>query len=123
MTGHGPPADRFAPLQARVVLDALHEATAAYWRRRAATFDAARPRSNDFTGRASPSDLAAGDARCHTIADACRQRALVEDDNYGWFDGGYPMPMCPRERASCWLPDDVQNTGLEVRTRSPRLVS
>ena len=45
--------------RARVLQDALNEATAAYWLRRAATFDAV------------------GNARCDEIAQACRNRAAV----------------------------------------------
>jgi len=45
--------------QRRVIVDALKEATAAYWLRRAAQFDAV------------------GNARCDEIAQACRNRAAV----------------------------------------------
>lgn len=53
----------------------MNEATAAYWRRRAALFDAAAPRSGDFTGRASRADLVALDRRVRAKAQACRNRA------------------------------------------------
>ena len=47
--------------RARVLQDALTEATAAYWRRRADTF------------------AAVGNERCDAVALACRQRAAVEE--------------------------------------------
>jgi hypothetical protein len=45
--------------RARVLQDALNEATASHWRRRAATF------------------AAVGNARCDEIAQACRNAAIV----------------------------------------------
>ena len=38
----------------RTITDAITEATAAHWRRRAAALEWARPRSGDFTGKATP---------------------------------------------------------------------
>lgn len=66
-----------AHFQARVIQDALAAALAATWERRAAAFDAARPRPGDFTGLATPEDLAAQDQRLAAIASACRARAAV----------------------------------------------
>lgn len=68
--------------QRRVLQDALADGTAAYWRRRAETFEAARPRPTDYHGQATRADLAARDARCREAAEACRKRAgvsLVDD--------------------------------------------
>ncbi len=64
-----------AHFRARVVQDALIEASAAQWRVRATVFHAARPRPGDFTGRATPEQLAAIDTRLAAIALACRNRA------------------------------------------------
>lgn len=66
----------------RVIQDAFNEATASYWRRRAATFEWARPRppSNQrggWPGRASATDLRAQDQRLEQIAQACRNMAAV----------------------------------------------
>lgn len=61
--------------QNRVMQDALAEATAAYWERRAEVFEWARPRPGDYAGLATPADLLAADARCAAVADACRKRA------------------------------------------------
>lgn len=61
----------------RVVQDALAEGTAAYWLRRAAMLDAARPRPGDFRGRSNVDDLAARDARLAAAADACRAAAAL----------------------------------------------
>lgn len=66
-----------AHFQARVLADALTEATAGYWLGRAATFEAARPRRGDFTGRATGEALATADRRCAAVAQACRNRAVV----------------------------------------------
>lgn len=63
--------------RARVVQDALTEATAHYWRRRADTLEAARPRPGDFTGKATSDEIAAVDRRLTAAARACRERAAV----------------------------------------------
>jgi hypothetical protein len=63
--------------QHRVVQDALQDATAAYWRRRADTFDAARPRAGDYFGRATREQVREQDARLAAAARACRARADV----------------------------------------------
>lgn len=61
----------------RVLQDALAEATANYWRRRAETFDAALPRAGDFTGRATSDDIERRRYRVAASALACRQRAAL----------------------------------------------
>jgi hypothetical protein len=62
--------------RARVLQDALTEATSHYWRRRAATFEAARPRAGtDYPGRAIPEQLTERDATLAAVAHACRLRA------------------------------------------------
>lgn len=55
----------------------ITEASADYWERRAATFDAARPRPTDYHGRATPADLARQDQRCRDTAAACRSHASL----------------------------------------------
>lgn len=108
---------RLAHLQRRVVLDALNEATATYWRRRAELLEAARPRAADFTGRASAAELEAADTRCAAAAEACRQRAAVERGHVEAevLDGGHDMPMCPDACATCLLPAELQLAGVECR--------
>ena len=71
--------DRFAR---RIVLDALNEATAAYWRRRADQLEAARWKPGDYTGHATAEDLAAHDRAVREVAEACRNRAALLD-TYG----------------------------------------
>ena len=66
--------DHFA---ARVLQDCITEASAAYWKRRAMAFDAARPRPGDFHGRATPAELAERDERCRQAAEFCRHRASL----------------------------------------------
>jgi hypothetical protein len=61
----------------RVMQDALSEATAAYWRRRAEVFDWAKPRTGDFHGQASREELSARWRELHELAEACRNRARV----------------------------------------------
>lgn len=63
----------------RVIQDALSEASADYWERRAARFEAARRREGDFAGQATPEQLAERDQRCAATAAACRARAHVSD--------------------------------------------
>ncbi|MGD7707253.1 hypothetical protein [Microlunatus sp. Y2014] len=65
--------------RARVLQDCLSEATAAYWRGRAQTFEDARPKATDYNGRATSAQLAAKDAELAAIAAACRARALVAE--------------------------------------------
>lgn len=70
-----------AHFRARVLQDALTEGTAAYWERRAAQWDAVRPRPGDFTGKATPEDLEALDRRAAATAAACRAKATVTADS------------------------------------------
>lgn len=76
---------RLAHFRARVLADALTEATRGYWHRRAATFDDAAPRPGDFNGRATPDQLEAARVRCLDAAQACRNRATLEEP-------GAPVP-------------------------------
>lgn len=61
--------------RARVLQDALCEGTAAYWRRRTEQFEWAKPRPDDFHGKATTAELSAAWNRCHASAEACRNRA------------------------------------------------
>ena len=63
--------------RARVVQDALAEASAAYWLRRADAFDAARPRSGDYHGNATREALRARYKQLSEMAAACRAAAEV----------------------------------------------
>lgn len=63
--------------RSRVLQDALADATAAYWRRRAETFREALPREGDFTGRATPDQIEEQRRRVAATILACRQRAAV----------------------------------------------
>lgn len=71
--------DVITQFQRRIIQDALTEASADYWLGRAARFDAARPRPGDYTGGATPEQLAEQDRQCGEIAAACRARAQVSD--------------------------------------------
>ncbi len=67
--------DSAEQLRTRVVREALRDATAHTWTRRAQALEWARPRPSDFPGRATPDELAARDARLAEQAAACRHRA------------------------------------------------
>lgn len=61
----------------RVVQDALTEAMADYWNRRAAVMEWARPRPDEFHGEATTEQLREQWYRLTATAEACRQRATV----------------------------------------------
>ena len=66
--------DRF---RARVLQDALTEATAQYWVDRAHQFQQATPRPGDFHGNATTEELRAAHRRCMATAQACLRRAAL----------------------------------------------
>ncbi|QYJ05389.1 hypothetical protein KUV85_06835 [Nocardioides panacisoli] len=64
--------------------DALAQATAAFWERRAADFEAAKPDpARDFLGRATVEELREQWRRCDANAHACRAHALLWRDDPG----------------------------------------
>jgi hypothetical protein len=69
--------------RARVLQDALTEATAAYWVHRAYQFQQAAPKPNDFHGQASKAQLVEARWRCLATALACRQHADLVLSSYG----------------------------------------
>lgn len=87
--------DQVQHFRARLLQDALSEATSAYWLRRARAFEAARPRPGDFTGQATLQDLVDQSQRLQRAADACRNAAKV-----ALFQTHDPA-LCPID------PDDV----------------
>jgi hypothetical protein len=64
----------------RVLQDALNEATASYWLRRAEDFERAKPRREKYRGQATDDDLRTAWQRCDQAAQACRARATTHDD-------------------------------------------
>ena len=62
-------------LTARVLQDALTEATADYWERRAQQFEAAAPKLGEYHGNATRDQLNEAWLECMTIAQACRAKA------------------------------------------------
>lgn len=62
---------------ARNIQDAMAQATAQHWLRRAEEFEQAKPRPSDFRGRASDAQIAARAEGLAAKADACRSRAAV----------------------------------------------
>lgn len=61
----------------RILQDALTEATAAYWVRRAWQYERARPQPGQFTGQATAQEIAALDADLATKALNCRRKARL----------------------------------------------
>lgn len=61
----------------RLLTDAIGEATRAYWLKRAADFENARPRIGDFHGQATPAQLRERWHKLTAVANACRARAQV----------------------------------------------
>jgi hypothetical protein len=61
--------------RARVLQDALTEATAQYWIHRAQQFEAAAPQPSDYNGQASYEQLLEAWAQCLATAFACRRHA------------------------------------------------
>lgn len=81
MSDLAPIVDFVDHFQRRVLVDALNEATAVYWRKRAETFEAARPRPGEFRGRATPDETRQRDQRLAQLAANCRlcaELALTE---------------------------------------------
>lgn len=82
--------------RARVLQDALAEATSRHWRRRAEQLEWAMARPGDYTGQATQADRHARAVRLAAQAQACRARAavaLVQDEEHAT-----PAPariMCP----------------------------
>ena len=73
-------------MRRQAVLEAIANAAASTWHRRADLFDWARPRPYDYPGRASRDELAEADERCRLAALACRQRAALVDYEAGRLD-------------------------------------
>jgi hypothetical protein len=64
-------------LAARVLQDALTEATADYWEQRAQAFEAAAPKLGGYHGNATREELNEAWTRCHDTAAACRAHAQL----------------------------------------------
>lgn len=69
--------DYLMHFQARVLQDALAEASGAYWSRRAEAFEDAKPRPDEFHGRQTREELRARWSCMDATARACRARAQV----------------------------------------------
>ncbi len=61
----------------RVLADAIQEASAIYWERRAEAFEAARPTPNEFHGNETREELRGRWLRLTEIAAACHAKARV----------------------------------------------
>jgi hypothetical protein len=69
--------DTAEPIRRRVVQDAMNDALACTWRRRAELFEWARPRPGDFNGNADATELAERDRLLAAQAKACRNKAIL----------------------------------------------
>jgi hypothetical protein len=63
--------------QRRILQDALSEATADYWRRRARALEKALSRPTDYRGRATPEQIAERDEQLRAAILACSLRAQL----------------------------------------------
>lgn len=63
--------------QRRALREAIRDAERGQNLRRAAEWEAAAPRPDDYTGRATPEQIAEATRRCHAVAAAYRARAEV----------------------------------------------
>lgn len=61
----------------RAAQEALSSALACTWSRKAEMLEWARPRPGDFTGSATPSEIAEHDRRLAAQAQACRNKAAL----------------------------------------------
>jgi hypothetical protein len=66
--------------RARILQDALTEATAQYWVHRAHQFQQAAPRLGEYHGNATRDELNEAWTRCHATALACRTHAQLLTD-------------------------------------------
>jgi len=71
--------DTSEPIRRRVVQEALNDALACTWRRRADLLEWARPRPGEYAGQATAAELAARDRRLAAQAQACRNKATLLD--------------------------------------------
>jgi hypothetical protein len=69
--------DTAEPIRRRVVQDAMNDALACTWRRRAELFEWARPRPGDFNGNATAAEMAERDRLLAAQAKACRNKAIL----------------------------------------------
>jgi aminoglycoside phosphotransferase family enzyme len=63
--------------RARILQDALIEATADYWEQRAQAFEAAAPKLGEYHGSATRDELNEAWTRCHNTAATCRAHAQL----------------------------------------------
>lgn len=76
-------ADEADSIRRRFLEDAFTETLACQWRRRAESFEWARPKATDFNGQASEKELADRDARLASLARACRVHARLIETSRG----------------------------------------
>lgn len=79
MTSVQLPPDYLEQVTIRLLADALASATSGYWERRASVLEAARHRSGDWPGQATPEALAARRDRLTADALECRRHAALFD--------------------------------------------
>jgi hypothetical protein len=74
-----------AQIGVRMIEDAVTAGLPDVWERRAAEFEAARPKRGDYFGRSTRAARIAQDARCAATAEACRQAAVVARTTSPWW--------------------------------------
>lgn len=71
------PANHLDHFRRRVIQDAMAEATACYWERRAGTFEACMIQPDDYTGGLTPEEIEQSNRRIENIIEACLNKARV----------------------------------------------
>jgi hypothetical protein len=64
-------------LRIRAAQHAISQALAWQWEWRAEQFHNAAPKDGDYTGEATPAQLEEARTRCHSIAQACQNKAAL----------------------------------------------
>jgi benzoyl-CoA reductase/2-hydroxyglutaryl-CoA dehydratase subunit BcrC/BadD/HgdB len=81
--------------RARILQDALTEATAQYWAHRAYQFQQAAPRLDEYRGNATREELNEACTRCHATSQACLQHADL-------LRGDHPEPVSDEVSDVLW---------------------
>lgn len=71
------PADQVDHFRKRVIQDAMVEATASYWERRAGVFEGCLIQPGDYTGNLTTEQVNEANRRIESIIDACLNKARL----------------------------------------------
>ena len=91
--------DHLSRIQHRVLQDALTQATAVYWRHRAAQLEAARPRPGDYHGQATTAQIRGRAAIVLFVGFAAIAEQLGLEAILGAFIAGAIISIADRDEA------------------------